>query len=188
MRAVVFQPILVHPVSAGRAETMHEFLPCTYGYATTIRRAQGASLHYVCLYFDGKFAPDRGYGYVGASRCRNAAGLHYFKKLRRTDWLPIGGGDSDEESDRGDASDAESADPYDGWASSESNSDGSTLRSDGHVSDPDMTDIDEDGNPIVEDGPGLGDEGGYVSVGGVEPDCAYSFDFPAAKRRHKAAE
>ena len=32
--------ILAHPVSKGRAETMHEFLPCTYGYATTIRRAQ----------------------------------------------------------------------------------------------------------------------------------------------------
>ena len=44
--------ILVHPVSTGRAETMHEFLPCAYGYATTMRRAQGASLDYVCLYFD----------------------------------------------------------------------------------------------------------------------------------------
>ena len=28
--------ILVYPVSAGKADTMHEFLPCTYGYATTI--------------------------------------------------------------------------------------------------------------------------------------------------------
>ena len=43
----------------------HEFLPCAYGYATTIRRAQGASLDYVCLYFDADFPPDRGYGYVG---------------------------------------------------------------------------------------------------------------------------
>ena len=51
--------ILVHPVSAGRGGTLHEFLPCTYGYATTIRRAQGASLDYVCLYFDGNFPPDR---------------------------------------------------------------------------------------------------------------------------------
>ena len=67
--------ILVHPVSAGRGDTLHTFLPCTYGYATTIRRAQGASLDYVCLYADAKFPPDRGYGYVGASRCRNAAGL-----------------------------------------------------------------------------------------------------------------
>ena len=104
------------------------------------------------------------------------------------------GGDADEESERGDASDAESVDPYDGWAPSECNSDGNTLRSDGHVSDPDMTDIDEDGNPIVdecgdpivEEEPFLGDEGGYVSVGGVEPDWAYGADLPAAKR-HKAA-
>ena len=36
--------ILVHPVSAGRADAMHEFLPCTYVYAITVRRAQGASL------------------------------------------------------------------------------------------------------------------------------------------------
>ena len=54
--------ILVHPVSAGRADTMHEYLPCTYGYATTIRKAQGVSLDYVCLYFDAPFRPDRGYG------------------------------------------------------------------------------------------------------------------------------
>ena len=67
--------ILVHPVSAGRADAMHECLHCAYGYATIIRRAQGASLDYVCLYFDADFPPDRGYGYVGASRCRNAAGL-----------------------------------------------------------------------------------------------------------------
>ena len=30
------------------------FLPCCYGYATTIRRAQGASLDIGCLYFDQK--------------------------------------------------------------------------------------------------------------------------------------
>ena len=40
---------------------------------------------------------------------------------------------------------------------------------------------------MLEDEPDLGDEGGYVSVGGVEPDCAYSSDFPTAKK-HKAAE
>ena len=31
------------------------FLPCCYGYATTIRRVQGASLHDGCLYFDQKY-------------------------------------------------------------------------------------------------------------------------------------
>ena len=103
--------VLVYLVSGGRAEEIYHFLPCTYGYATTIRRAQGASLDYVCLWFDGKFPPDRGYGYVGASRCRDSAGLYCFNRLRRTDWLPIGGGGDDEQAERGSASDAESLDP-----------------------------------------------------------------------------
>ena len=169
---------------------MHEFLPCTYGYATTIRRAQGASLDYVCLYFDAKFPPDRGYGYVGASRCRNAAGLFYFKRIRRTDWLPIGGGDSDEESDRGAVSDASS---YDGGFDDES--DCSSLRSrsdgyvssDGHLSEPD-TEIDEDGFPIIEDGPDLGDDGGHVPTYGLtEPLDAYA-DLCGDAKRRKTAE
>ena len=33
--------VLVHPIRLGR----QLFLPCTYGYATTIRRAQGSSLY-----------------------------------------------------------------------------------------------------------------------------------------------
>ena len=41
--------ILVHPVSVGKADTMHGFLPCTYGYAIIVRRAQGASVDFVCL-------------------------------------------------------------------------------------------------------------------------------------------
>ena len=38
--------VLVHPM-------WHEkqrFLPCTYGYATTIRRAQGATYHHGCIF------------------------------------------------------------------------------------------------------------------------------------------
>ena len=178
--------ILVHPVSAGKADAMHEFLPCTYGYATTIRRAQGASLDYVCLYFDAKFPPDRGYGYVGASRCRNAAGLYYFKRLRRTDWLPIGGGDSDGESDRGDASDAESIDPYDGWCGDGSDSDCSTLRSDGHLqpSDDEDVEVDEDGNyrEIDEDYSSVG-QGDFSFIGDPEPEDAYADLFGAKRRR-----
>ena len=182
--------ILVHPVSAGRADTMHEFLPCSYGYATTIRKAQGASLDYVCLYFDAPFPPDRGYGYVGASRCRTAAGLYYFKRLRRTDWLPIRKFvDSDEESERGPASDASS---YDGGSDDES--DCSTLRSrsdgyvlsDGHLSEP-GTEFDEGGFPIIEDGPDLGDEGGYVPTDDhPEPLDAYADIVSLAKRRKTA--
>ena len=177
--------ILVHPVSAGRADTMHEFLPCSYGYATTIRKAQGASLDYVCLYFDAPFPPDRGYGYVGASRCRSAAGLYYFKRLRRTDWLPIRKFvDPDEDSERGEVSDAESGESYDGTCSDVA-SDCSSLRSDGHLSDSD-TDLDEDGFPTIEDVPDLGDEGGYVpTYDQTEPLDAYA-DLLEAKRRKTA--
>ena len=58
--------ILVHLVSAGRGESMHELLPCTYGYATTIRRAQGASLDYVCRYVDAKFPTRSGLWLCGS--------------------------------------------------------------------------------------------------------------------------
>ena len=79
--------VLLHPVSAGDDSF---FLPCTYGYASTIRRAQGSSLSMGCLYFDHCYPPERRYGYVGASRFRTRAGIYHFGKLRRTDWLPVG--------------------------------------------------------------------------------------------------
>ena len=40
--------VLVHPIE----EDGSRFLPCCYGYATTIRRAQGADLYHGCIYFD----------------------------------------------------------------------------------------------------------------------------------------
>ena len=179
--------ILVHPVSKGRADNMHEFLPCTYGYATTIRRAQGASLDYVCLYFDAKFPPDPGYGYVGASRCRNAKGLFYFNRIRRTDWLPVGGGHSDEERERGDVSDA--SDDYDDREASDCDSDCNRLRSDGELSES-GTDYDEDGFPIIEETPDLGDEGGFVATDGQsEPLDAYAdLSAESIAKRLKTAE
>lgn len=52
--------VLVHPME----EDGSRFLPCCYGYATTIRRAQGADLFHGCIYFDQKKrAAARGYGY-----------------------------------------------------------------------------------------------------------------------------
>ena len=79
--------VLVHPVE----EDGSRFLPCCYGYATTIRRAQGASLDQGCIYFDQKhFAAGRGYGYVAVSRFKSRVGCHVFGKLRRTDFLPVG--------------------------------------------------------------------------------------------------
>ena len=61
------RPLLLHPVVEGD----QSFLPCAYGYASTIRKAQGASLPAVILYFDHCYPPDRGYGYVGASRAKS---------------------------------------------------------------------------------------------------------------------
>ena len=78
---------LVHPVEKDGSR----FLPCCYGYGTTIRRAQGASLVQGCLWFDQhKHAAGRGYGYVGVSRFRSRSGCYIFGKLRRTDFLPVG--------------------------------------------------------------------------------------------------
>ena len=99
--------ILLHPVSGGGEGT---FMPCTYGYATTIRRAQGQSLAMGCLYFDHCYPPERGYGYVGASRFRTANGLYHFGTIRRTDWLPVGGDPSMEQVDRGVDSQASDSD------------------------------------------------------------------------------
>ena len=79
------QRLLVHAISDGGVE----FLPCTYGYATTIRRAQGSSLTLGALYFDHSYPPERGYGYVGTSRFRCAQHIYHFGAIRRTDWLPI---------------------------------------------------------------------------------------------------
>ena len=79
--------VLVHPMEENGAL----FLPCCYGYATTIRRAQGASLEQGCLWFNQRrFAAGRGYGYVGVSRFKRRTGVYLFGKLRRTDFLPVG--------------------------------------------------------------------------------------------------
>ena len=43
----------------------------------------------------------RGYGYVGASRFRERAGVYLYGKLRRTDFLPVGEEKEDEVLERG---------------------------------------------------------------------------------------
>ena len=59
--------VLVHPMAEGGIT----FLPCCYGYATTIRRAQGVSLSCGAVFFDQhRHAAHRGYGYVAVSRFR----------------------------------------------------------------------------------------------------------------------
>ena len=126
---------------------------------------------------------------MGASRCRNAAGLYCLKKLRRSDWLPIGGGDSDEEPYRGDASDAESLDPNGGWQPGDGESDCSALRSDGHLSA--SSDEDSDFNEhgtfcfIGDDYSAFG-QGVFSFTGDPEPQDAYIL--PDGAKRRKTAE
>ena len=92
-----------------------KFLPCCYGYATTIRRAQGASLDNGCLYFEHKrHHAGRGYAYVAISRFRTRAGCHLYGKLRLSDFLPVGVDRDDEVWERGDSSMASSGSEYDG--------------------------------------------------------------------------
>jgi hypothetical protein len=78
--------VLIHPLE----EMGEEFLPCCYGYATTIRRAQGADLFQGCIYMDQKKRAGRGYGYVATSRFMFKRTCFLFGKLRRTDFLPVG--------------------------------------------------------------------------------------------------
>ena len=73
----------------------------------TTRKAQGSSVDYAVLYFDLFKPAPRGFAYVGASRVRTSAGLFYFGKIRRSDWLPVGGDPMNEQVDRGaDSSDS----------------------------------------------------------------------------------
>ena len=90
--------VLVHPMEEDGAV----LLPCCYGYATTIRRAQGSSLSQGCIYFDQKkFAAGRGYGYVAASRFQSRSGCFLYGKLRRSDFLPVGAPGPEEVCERG---------------------------------------------------------------------------------------
>ena len=89
--------VLIHPMEEDGAR----FLPCCYGYATTIRRAQGADLYAGCLYFNGKKPAARGYGYVGCSRFKSRAGCFLYGKLRCSDFLPFGEEKEDEVLERG---------------------------------------------------------------------------------------
>lgn len=79
--------LMVHPI----AQDGRVFMPCSYGYAMTIRRAQGSTLGLVALCFDQRHYPaEKGYAYVGASRVRRAEDLFYFGKLRTSDWTACG--------------------------------------------------------------------------------------------------
>ena len=90
--------VLVHPME----ENGQIFLPCCYGYATTIRRAQGADLYQGCIYMDQKKRPAaRGYGYVAISRFKFRSTCYLYGMLRRSDFLPVGAEREDEVLTRG---------------------------------------------------------------------------------------
>ena len=90
--------VLIHPME----EKGERFLPCCYGYATTIRRAQGADLYHGCIYFDQKSrVAARGYGYVACSRFKFRTGCYLYGKLRQNDFLPVGPELEDEVLERG---------------------------------------------------------------------------------------
>ena len=98
---------LVHPVE----DNGQRFLPLTYGYATTVRRAQGASLDMGCIYFDQKRrAAGRGYGYVAVSRFKSREGCFLYGKLRQTDFLPVGEEKDSEIIERGVYSESDDSD------------------------------------------------------------------------------
>ena len=58
----------------------------TNAYATTMRKAQCATLEMVGVYFDRKRA-DRGYAYAGASRATRHEDVYHVGRVRRTDRL-----------------------------------------------------------------------------------------------------
>ncbi len=77
-----------------------EFLPCSYGYAVTVRKAQGASLHGVVCYFEVFKPLERGFAYVAVSRARRSEGCFHFGRIRRTEWLPALGAHADAQTER----------------------------------------------------------------------------------------
>ena len=90
--------VLIHPLE----EEGSRFLPCCYGYATTIRRAQGCGFHHGCIYFDlKKYPAARGYAYVAVSRFVSRSGCYLYGKLRRSDFLPVGEDKEEEILERG---------------------------------------------------------------------------------------
>ena len=89
-----------------------------YAYATTMRRAQGATLELVGLHFDRRRA-DRGYAYVGTSRAKLRRDVFLLGRIRRSDWLPVGGdARGGEQAEPGPMSESDSEEPSSSMADS----------------------------------------------------------------------
>ena len=133
--------VLVHPMKDADGG---QFLPCCYGYATTIRRAQGADMYHGCVYFNQKKrAAARGYGYVGVSRFKTRAGCFLYGKLRRSDFLPVGDELDEEVLERG--YDSVSSEESDGagleYAFEDQSDDGSEVSVGGAANNLDSVDF-----------------------------------------------
>ena len=96
------------------------FLPCSYAYACTIRRAQGANMKLIALRFD-HWHVDPGYAYVATSRATTRAGVYHVGPLRKKDWVPVGAPEARDQEDSED--DEEDDNNYRCQESSESESD-----------------------------------------------------------------
>ena len=95
------------PLSHPTEQNGERFLPWCYGYATAIRRAQGADLFHGAIYFEQKkFPAARGYAYVACSRFKSRQGVCLYGKLRRSDFLPMGATKDAEQLERGYQSDS----------------------------------------------------------------------------------
>ena len=112
-------------------------MPVVYAYATTMRRAQGATLDLVGLYFDRRKA-DRGYAYVGVSRVKRQADAYHVGRIRRSDWLPVGGDPRGNEQDApGIMSESDSEEPSS--TSEAEQSDDAVSETSGASQEPDVT-------------------------------------------------
>ena len=90
-------------------------MPCCYGIATTIRRAQGGDLFHGAIYFEQFKRPaNRGYAYVACSRFKAREGCYLFGKLRRSDFLPAGAEKETEQLERGYESEDSGGSDYSG--------------------------------------------------------------------------
>ena len=79
-------------------------MPFCRGHATTMRRAQGSTLHQGCLWFDHSFPADPGYAYTGVSRFRRANDVMLMGKARSTDWILMAANEETMRFRRGDES------------------------------------------------------------------------------------
>ena len=155
---------LVYPITYNKAT----FVPFCYGYAMTIRRAQGSTLALVGLWFNHKYPADRGYGYVGGSRVRFAEDLALVGKLRCTDWLPVGEEQEAERTQRGSSSESDHKDSSEasedqaGWSDDESMLENQSAPSEDDESEkPVADDTDEEREANSEDQGADSDDEGF---------------------------